>query len=371
MDDKLDSVTRRNVVKGIGGLAALSMSNATFGQAQAAMDAPLESDPHTADTYRSIVDAIVPRTPELEAELGPEHVPGGLDIELEKFLIWDFNHFQEIRAEMVSEKLDPAHPLMPRAMFEVEYDLPLLGSTLDGVLDLTDLGLLDLLDLGLDADELEDELTFGSVERFEVSVSDLDADTAEFDVVVETANESTHRVLQNYPYAPVFTLVFDIVAAEFIVRGNNEDPLSANEQFPGGGTFTKLSREDRLRCLWTIVDGSVVDDLDELLSPFVPDLGILKYVVMAVNGLHGFGYYTEWGGYGTTKTDTPTERELQTPAGEVQSRRQSGYPGPADGYAANWRHAVPGGFADPDAENLDLPDDLTGDDVIDGLGGGR
>ncbi|MFD1513363.1 hypothetical protein [Halomarina rubra] len=372
MKEKLTSVTRRDVMKGVGGLAALSMSNATFAEARTAMNAPLESDPHTADTYRAIVDAIVPRTPELEDELGGEHVPGGLDIELEKFLIWDFNHFQEIRAEMVSEKLDPAQPLMPRAMFEVDYELPFLGSALDGVVDLIDLSLLDLLDLGLDTDALEDVLTFGSVERFELSAVDADGSgTVDFDLVVETANETTHRVLQNYPYAPVFTLVFDIVAAEFIVRGNNEDPVSANEQFPGGGTFTKLSREDRLRCLWTIVDGSIIDDLDELLSPFVPDLGILKYVVMAVNGLHGFGYYTEWGGYGTTKTATPNEREMQTPAGEVQSRQQSGYPGPADGYAANWRHAVPGGFADPPADELNLPDDLTGDDVIDGLGGGR
>lgn len=80
-------MTRRGVVKGIGGLAALSMSNATMAEAETAMNNPLPSDPHTADTYRSIVDAIVPRTPELEAELGPEHVLGGLDIELEKFLI--------------------------------------------------------------------------------------------------------------------------------------------------------------------------------------------------------------------------------------------------------------------------------------------
>ncbi|MFC5971605.1 hypothetical protein ACFPYI_09705 [Halomarina salina] len=359
-------------MKGIGGLAALSMSNATFAEAQTAMNAPLESDPHTADTYRAIVDAIVPRTPELEDELGPEHVPGGVDVGLEKFLIWDFDHFQEIRAEMVTEKDDLAAAKMPRSMFEVTLDTGGLGSTLDAVTDLADLSLLDLVDLGLDTDALEEVLTFGPVERYEVGFDSLgDSGPAEFDLVVETATETTHRVLQNYPYAAAFTLVFDVVAAEFVVRGNNEDPVSANEQFPGGGTFTRLSREDRLRCLWSIVDGGLIDDLDELLSPFVPDLGILKYVVMAVNGLHGFGYYTEWSGYGSTKTDTPNERDLQTGAGEVQSRQQSGYPGPADGYAANWRHAVPGGFADPSADELDLPDDLTGDDVIDGLGGGR
>ncbi|WP_226042101.1 hypothetical protein [Natrinema sp. DC36] len=370
-------IGRRGVVKGIGGLAALSMSNATFATAQAAMDSPLQSDPHTADTYRSIVDAIVPRTPQLEDELGPEHVPGGIDVELEKFLIWDFNHFQEIRAEMVTEKDDllestlssDSGPEMPRSLFEVTVDTTGLGSDLDALLDLAD---ISLLDLDLDGEALEEHLTFGPIERFEIGFADLDdaaEGVAEFDLVVETANETVHRVLQNYPYAALFTLVFDLAAAEFVALGKNEDPVSPNEQFPGGGTFTRLSREDRLRCLWTIIDGGVIDRLDDLLSPLVPDAGILKYVVMAVNGLHGFGYYTEWSGYGDTKTNTPNEREMQTEPGAVQSHQQSGYPGPAPGYAADWRHAVPGGFSDPKAKNLNLPDDLTGDDVIDGIGG--
>ncbi|MFC7157516.1 hypothetical protein ACFQPA_18980 [Halomarina halobia] len=365
-------MTRRGVMKGVGGIAALSMSNATLAEAQAAVADSLPSDPHTADTYRSIVDAIVPRTPELEDELGPEHVPGGLDVELEKFLIWDFNHFQEIRSEMVTEKAGSSTGLqMPRGTFEVTIDATGPGSDLDAVLELADLSLLDLADLGLDGDALEEHLTFGPVERFEVAFEDLDAaeGAANFEIRVTTSDEEYHQVLRNYPYAPVFTVVFDLVAAEFLARGQNEESPAPNGQFPGGGTFTRLAPRDRLRCLWTIVDGGAVDRLDELLSPMVPDVGILKFVVMAINGLHGFGYYTEWSGYGSTKTATPNDRELETPAGEVQSRRQSGYPGPAPGYAADWRHAVPGGFKDPKAKNLHLPDDLSGDDVLDGVGG--
>ncbi|WP_049996482.1 hypothetical protein [Halococcus sediminicola] len=383
MNERTDpSTTRRGVMKGIGGLAALSMSGATIAEAEDVLNDSVPSDPHTLDTYRSIVDAIVPRTPQLESELGPEHVPGGLDVELEKFLVWDFNHFQEIRAEMVTEKglLDgPSDAEMPLEMFESVLDLTNLGglfgpdSPLDAVLNLADLDLLGL-DLGLDDDALEEALTFGPVERYDISFADDVASSsgpAAFELLVETANETTHEVVQNYPYAPAFTLVFDIVAAEFIARGENEDAIKRDRsKFPAGGTFVQLSPEDRLRCLWTIVDGGVIDRLDDLLSPLVPDVGILKYVVMAVNGLHGFGYYTEWSGLGETKTNTPTERSLSTPAGEVQSRKQSGYPGPADGYAANWRHAVEGGFADPDAEDLNLPSDLKGDDVIEGIGGG-
>ncbi|WP_435335383.1 hypothetical protein [Haloarchaeobius sp. TZWWS8] len=382
MEEPTDaSATRRGVMKGIGGLAALSMSNATFAEAEAAIADSLSSDPHTADTYRSIVDAILPRTPQLEAELGPEHVPGGLDVELEKFLIWDFNHFQEIRAEMVT---DPGllgsvpDDQMPADMFETSLDTTGSGSDLDALLDLADLTVLELNELlsglGIDADDLEAELTFGPVDQFEVSFAvavDTASGPADFDLVVETANESTHRVLQNYPYAPSFTFIFDVIAAEFIALGKNEDAIERDRtEFPAGGTFVQLSREDRLRCLWTIVDGSVVDDLDELLSPLIPDVGILKYVVMAVNGLHGFGYYTEWSGLGDTKTNTPNERTMATPPDEVQSRDQTKYPGPQPGYAANWRHAVKGGFDDPDADKLDLPRDLEGDDVLEGIGGG-
>ncbi|WP_435077839.1 hypothetical protein [Halococcus sp. AFM35] len=380
MNERTDtSATRRGVMKGIGGLAALSMSGATIAEAEDVLNDSIPSDPHTVDTYRAIVDAIVPRTPQLESELGPEHVPGGLDVGLEKFLIWDFNHFQEVRAEMVTEKglLDgPSDAEMPVNMFETGLDLRNLGglvgpdSALDAVLNLTD---ISILDLDVSEEALEEQLSFGPLERYEVSFAEDVSSTsgpAEFDLLVETTNETTHRVVQNYPYAAAFTLVFDIVAAEFIALGKNEDAISrGSEQFPAGGTFAQLSREDRLRCLWTIVDGSVIDRLDELLSPFVPQVGILKYVVMAVNGLHGFGYYTEWSGLGATKTENPTDREMQIPPDEVQSRQQSGYPGPAPGHAANWRHAVPGGFADPDTGSLDLPDDLTGEDVIAGIGG--
>jgi hypothetical protein len=377
--------TRRGVMKGIGGLAAISMSGATIAEAEDVLNDSVPSDPHTVDTYRSIVDAIVPRTPELEDELGPEHVPGGLDVELEKFLIWDFNHFQEIRAEMVTEKrlldFDAGDAQMPTEMFEMGLDLTsnsgglgLLGeggdtSALNAVNELAG-GVLGLLD-GI-VDEVADLLTFGPVNRIDISLANdpEGSGLAEFRLLVETANETVDRVVQSYPYAPVFALVFDIVAAEFIALGRNEDAISrGNEQFPAGGTFAQLSRQDRLRCLWTIVDVSVISRLDKLLSPLLPQVGILKYVVMAVNGLHGFGYYTEWSGLGATKTENPTDREMQKPPGEVQSRKQSGYPGPAPGYSANWRHAVPGGFDDPNVDSLDLPDDLTGEDIIGGIGG--
>jgi hypothetical protein len=233
-------------------------------------------------------------------------------------------------------------------------------------LDLAD---VSLLDLDIDGDAMEEHFTFGPVNRFTTSFENLDTSATgptRFNRFVETDEEEYHRVLQNYPYASGLAFAFDLVAADFLARGANEDQPGANEQFPGGGTFVRLSREDRLRCLWDIVDGGSVDRLDELLSPMMPDVGIMKFVVMAVNGLHGFGYYTEWSGYGDTKTDDPNDRVLQKPEEEVQSRTQTDYPGPANGYAANWRHALDDGFEDPNAEDLDLSNDLTGDDIVAG-----
>ncbi|MFC6962438.1 hypothetical protein [Halocatena marina] len=378
MKNPTDSpVSRRGVMKGIGGLTALSMSNATVARAEEVLENPLPTDPHTRDTYRAIVDAVVPRTPELEDELGPEHVPGGLDIELEKFIIWDFNHFQEIRLETLKTPLtggllSSSNEAMSLDLFEIGLDTVGAVSDLDALNQLLDINLFNSLsDLGV----IEELLDFGAVDKLDITLADdvpsNASGPATFDLLIETGNETSHKVLKNYPYASVFALTFDIVAAEFIALGKNHDPLSPiDEQFAGGGTFVRLSREDRLRCLWTIVQQGTIDRLDVLLSPLLPVVGILKYVVMAVNGLHGFGYYTEWSGYGETKTETPSERELITPAGEVQSRKQTGYPGPASGYAADWEHVLPNGFKDPTVGNLNLPNNLMGDDVVESGGGG-
>jgi hypothetical protein len=393
-------------MKGVGGLAAVSMSGASIAEAQEILGQDIPADPHTRDTYRSIVDAIIPRTPELEDELGGEHVPGGLDVELEKFLIWDFNHFQEVRLEtlqtpvetakvgggplgdlggsnplddtlsglssdlddigdsasVVDSATDLVDGLMAPELFQLDLDTLSSESELGALTDLAGLDavgdLTEILALD-DLDEFGELLDFGAADRLAIDFADTpipdDAEgIAEFDVLIEGANGATQQVIQNYPYANVFPFVFDVVAAEFLLRGENEDTPSPNPEFAGGGTFVRLSREDRLRCLWTIVDGGAIDRLDGILSPMLPTLGILKYVVMAANGLHGFGYYTEWSGLGDTKTNTPSEREMQVDPSNVQSRNQTGYPGPADGYAADWRHAVDGGF-DDDWEPSETP----------------
>jgi hypothetical protein len=48
---------------------------------------PADVDPHTRVTFRAVVDAVVPETPALGADIGPEHVPGGLGVHLEDYVI--------------------------------------------------------------------------------------------------------------------------------------------------------------------------------------------------------------------------------------------------------------------------------------------
>jgi hypothetical protein len=50
---------------------------------------------YTRQNIRSLVDAVIPRTPELAESHGPEHVPGGLDVGIDDYVIESFNSYQE------------------------------------------------------------------------------------------------------------------------------------------------------------------------------------------------------------------------------------------------------------------------------------
>lgn len=287
--------------------------------------AAVDTDEHTLDTYRSIVDAIIPRTPELAAELGAEHEPGALDAEIERFLVYSFDNFHEIRPEMLTTEL--AGRL---GVDLAESDL--LALVGDVVTDLTSVLRNLLSNVGLTT--LDG--VFGALEGITVDVLDGAADGVEgtVELTVETSNDVINRVSETYPYAELFSVVFDLVALEFLLRGENEEDVDpGNEAFPAGGAFTWLAPRDRLRCLETIEDGGILDELDEALGEVVPTLGILKFGVMAMVGFPMLGYYSEWAAYGETKTDQPTERHLETPVDQITSRQQTGYPGFQPGYA--------------------------------------
>ena len=65
---------------------------------------------YTRGTFAALVDALIPETPELEAR-GPEHVPGGLAVELEEAVIERVNGFVETRG--IASLAGDAVPLAP------------------------------------------------------------------------------------------------------------------------------------------------------------------------------------------------------------------------------------------------------------------
>lgn len=75
-----DVFERRDVLEGLGALAASGLVPST----SSAVDA---TTPTARATYRALVDAVLPRTPALGDELGPEHVPGGLAADLDELLV--------------------------------------------------------------------------------------------------------------------------------------------------------------------------------------------------------------------------------------------------------------------------------------------
>lgn len=209
-------------------------------------------DPHTRVTFRAIADAVVPETPVLAEEIGPEHVSGGLAIELDEFAItYVDDGFQ--------------------------FGLPHLGPQ------------------------------------------------------------------GNIPIADPIAHVLDSAALTLIERGDNEtDPsldralslLGPDDPSPATvedavGPFAKLSRRDRLRAI------SILDEFEIEFSPtdddlFELDAGLVGQLVI---GFMEMIYYSEWQGYDEF-TQPPSQRVHPNNPVAVQSWRQTGFPGFANGYAA-------------------------------------
>ncbi|KYH25109.1 hypothetical protein HAPAU_26920 [Halalkalicoccus paucihalophilus] len=314
-------IQRRPVIRAMAGFAAAgAVGTASVGTAAGQIERGATTDPHTKDTYRSIVEAVVPETPELAAERGDEHRAGGLAIDLDEYLIWSFNNFQEIQLGASST----AGSTLINVEDLLEDSDSLLGGLTDVLSDAT-LGVLDVDALVGAVDFGDVELDLGPLQELAVGVSD-----GTFELAKSVESEVYDLEFPTYPYSEVTAVVFDIVAAEFLARGMNEESPSVNPEYPAGGIFTRLAPRDRLRAIESMVDGGLIDIADEILEDLIVHVGFLKFVVFGVNGFAQFGYYSEWSGYGETKTDPPTQRIFE---GGVQSHEQTDYPGPAAGYA--------------------------------------
>lgn len=209
-------------------------------------------DPHTSVTFRAVADAVVPETPGLADDIGPEHVPGGLAIGLDEFAIT----FVDDGFQLGLPHLGP------------QGNIPLA----DPIAHALDLAALSLLDQG--------------------------------------DNESEPRTER----------ALSLLGPDHPATRDVEDAV---------GPFAKLSRRDRLRAI------SILDEFEFKFSPtdadlFELDAGLVGQLVI---GFVEMIYYSEWEGYDDF-TLPPSQRLHSNDPTEIQSWRQTRFPGFANGYAA-------------------------------------
>lgn len=122
--------------------------------------------------------------------------------------------------------------------------------------------------------------------------------------------------------------MLNTVASQLIAAGENKhqpDRAIAATR----GMFAALATEDRCRAISLLEHLRL--DLSSLPVPYYKSPGIVRAAVSILTMLGSAAYYSEWTGYGPTRSGPPAERTLaQTPV----SWQRIGYPGPAKGYHA-------------------------------------
>lgn len=160
------SVDRRDVLRGIGALGASSVLSLS-----ASAESTPSRTPFTRATYKAVVDAVVPRTPELAGELGEEHVPGGLDVGLDDYLITFVDTLFTLGSVAGTDAnlplADPVAVLLDSAAAQLvasgEYGAP---PSLDRVLALLDVDdLLDVNELAADPEVALQQSLFAGLSR--------------------------------------------------------------------------------------------------------------------------------------------------------------------------------------------------------------
>ncbi|SEW13779.1 hypothetical protein [Natrinema salifodinae] len=320
------AVSRRSLMAGAAGAAGIAGLSLP-GLAATGADVEIEVDGHTRQTYRSIVDAIVPRTPDRDGV----QEPGAVDVDLEEYLVWNVEH-----GTGLSHQRDGA-PGKNRgngknagrvARESVRVDLPAdengLGRLVAGLERELDFSAES--DLGLSRSDV-----FGSLAGLELHV----AGNGDAVLTVETASrdgtiEETTVKQSELPLATLHATVLDLYALVFVLGEGNRNAVRPREEFTGGGFFTFLAPIDRVQCLLFAVDSS--DALATIADEILPEPILAKKLSGSILSLTAYGYYSEWSGY-ENGTAAMADRELDRAAGTVQGHRQTGYPGPADGYA--------------------------------------
>lgn len=332
-------MSRRSLMVGAAGAAGLAGLSLPAAASSWSGDEEVEVDAHTRQTYRSIVDAIVPETPERDGV----QEPGALAIDLEEYLIWNVEHGTE---QPHQRDLAPGRNRgrkggrsnrgkrgnrgnEGRALREsLRVELPADENGLENLVAglEAELGFSAESDLGMSRSDV-----FGSLAGLELRVtgngeSVLTVETTGRDGSIE---EETFKQSE-LPLATLHATVLDLYALVFVLGGGNRKRIRPREKFVGGGFFTFLAPIDRVQCLLFAIDS--YDALGTVADAILPEPILAKKISGSILSLTAYGYYSEWSGY-ENGTASMAERELERPAGAVQGHRQTGYPGPADGHA--------------------------------------
>ncbi|MFQ3319086.1 MAG: hypothetical protein ACI80F_001146 [Natronomonas sp.] len=251
------SLERRSLLRALGAAGGLGavVSETDVATAQSA-ERP-NTDPHTQLIFAAVVDAVIPRTPELASRRGEKHLPGGLQIGLDEYLVTFTNHL------------------------------------------------------------------FSGLSRAGDQLGDL-------------------RLAEGV------SLVLEVAATELVATGGNDEPPATTyvetliEESPSldntidvaaAGLFPRLSPHDRFKAM-TLLDDTDFDTtaLADRLPPVMVelDLGLIGTLFV---GFTEVIYYSEWQGYEDI-TQAPSDREFTNDPAAIQSWRQSGFPGFANGHQA-------------------------------------
>lgn len=138
-----------------------------------------------------------------------------------------------------------------------------------------------------------------------------DADQGVHDYVIYALDHHIAVQQQLYhttiPLAYPTAVLLDAAATQLV---NARQMLAYSQSFfSGGGMFSCLSREDRIRTLSALENLQL--DLYALPPPFQNNGGLIKYVTDALNRFTLFGYYSEWPAYGSTRLNAPEARRLE------------------------------------------------------------
>ena len=130
---------------------------------------------------------------------------------------------------------------------------------------------------------------------------------------LEAANVPGMTTEETVPLSEAVAGALEAAAQALLASGGNEDDPEPGRFGPAGGVFAALSRRDRRAAMSRLEDGDG------------------RFVVALVTAFPAILYYSEASGYDDA-LGPPSELDLDE--SNLPGWEQTGYPGPADGYAA-------------------------------------